>query len=358
MSTFTSLKDRKLGISSKNPMNAMDICEDEKVATDVIVTYYKENYYKEDTVNSLENLKIDFNFDGNIWINVEGITDIDLINKIGALFEIDALSLEDILNPEQRVKIDNRVDYIKIILKMLFFEPLTKEINYQQVSFILKKNILITFQETSFDIFSSIRNRIENYNKDFEINDVNYLTYMLIDEVVDNCLLILDEVEDDIDEMETNIIDNPEKDVLEHILSLKKNIIILKRFISPLRELISKLQARSMLKYFPEDMKFYLGDLYDHSIIAFDTIDTLNNRVTELIQLYHSTISNTMNEVMKILAIISTIFMPLSFISGLYGMNFINMPEIRWKYGYFFALFLMGSMVACMLVYFKKKKWF
>ena len=145
---------------------------------------------------------------------------------------------------------------------------------------------------------------------------------------------------------------------LENILALKQNIAILKKFISPIRELISKLQARSMLNYFHKDMKYYLGDLNDHGIIVFDTIDMLNNRATELIQLYHSMISNTMNEVMKILAIISTIFMPLSFIVGLYGMNFEYMPELRWHYGYFITLGLMAGLVILMIIYFKKKKWF
>lgn len=357
MSTFTSLKNRKSNFTLKKNTRVHNE-EEEKSPIDVTVVYYKENFYEEHIFNSEKDLKIDMNFDGNIWINIDGITDVNLIKKIGDLFQIDELTLDDIINPEQRVKIDNRIDYIHIILKMLFFEPLTKEINFQQLSFILKKNFLITFQETSLDIFDPIMNKLKNQKGNFELDDVNYLAYMLIDTIVDNYLLILDEVEIDVNEMETNIIDNPEKDALEQILSLKKNIIILKRFISPMRELISKFQTRSMLKYFPEDMKFYLNDLYDHSIIAFDMVATLNNRVTELIHLYHSTISNTMNEVMKILAIISTIFMPLSFISGLYGMNFINMPELHWKYGYFFALFLMGTMVCCMLVYFKKKKWF
>ena len=134
--------------------------------------------------------------------------------------------------------------------------------------------------------------------------------------------------------------------------------MVLKRFISPVRELISRLQTRSMLNYFHEDMKYYLRDLNDHGIIVFETVDMLNNRTTELIQLYNSMISNTMNEVMKILAIISTIFMPLSFIVGLYGMNFEYMPELKWHYGYFITLAAMAGLVIGMLLYFKKKKWF
>ena len=154
------------------------------------------------------------------------------------------------------------------------------------------------------------------------------------------------------------VLNELEKNNIENILALKQNIAVLKKFISPVRELISKLQTRSMLNYFHEDMKYYLGDLNDHGIIVFDTVDMLNNRATELIQLYHSMISNTMNEIMKILAIISTIFMPLSFIVGLYGMNFEYMPELKWHYGYYITLGLMASLVILMIFYFKKKKWF
>jgi len=214
------------------------------------------------------------------------------------MFDIDTLSMEDIANPEQRVKIDDRDTYILIILKMLQMEILTKDVQYEQLSLVIKN------------------------------------------------------------EIESQLIESADRDDLENILALKQNIAVLKKFISPVRELISKLQTRSMLNYFHEDMKYYLGDLNDHGIIVFDTVDMLNNRATELLQLYHSMISNTMNEIMKILAIISTIFMPLSFIVGLYGMNFEYMPELKWHYGYYITLGLMASLVILMIFYFKKKKWF
>ncbi len=200
--------------------------------------------------------------------------------------------------------------------------------------------------------------RLEIASARLHTQDVSYLAYILIDIIVDNYLLILDEVENEIDEIESQLIESADRDDLENILALKQNIAVLKKFISPVRELISKLQTRSMLNYFHEDMKYYLGDLNDHGIIVFDTVDMLNNRATELIQLYHSMISNTMNEIMKILAIISTIFMPLSFIVGLYGMNFEYMPELKWHYGYYITLGLMASLVILMIFYFKKKKWF
>ena len=222
----------------------------------------------------------------------------------------------------------------------------------------IKDNILITFQETPYDMFESIRSRVENPNTKLASKDISYLAYILIDTIVDNYLLVLDEVETEIDDIENKLVESADRGDLENILSLKQNIAVLKKFISPVRELISKLQTRSMLNYFHEDMKYYLSDLNDHGIIVFDTVDMLNNRATELIQLYHSMISNTMNEIMKILAIISTIFMPLSFIVGLYGMNFEYMPELKWHYGYFISIGLMVGLVILMIIYFKKKKWF
>lgn len=353
MANMSSLKNRKLGLP---PGSIVYTGEDAKRNINITVIYYNNKFYEKKDFDET-NFEFDLNFKGNIWINIDGITNTDLIKKIGDIFNIDALSLEDIVNPEQRVKIDDRDSYIHIILKMLTLDSITKDVDYEQVSMILKNNVLLTFQETPFDVFESIRKRIENFNTRFNDNDVSYLSYAIIDTIVDNYLLILDEVEDEIDEIETKIINFPDKEDLENILSLKQNISILKRFISPIRELVSKLQTRSLLNYFPEDMKYYLSDLNDHSIIVFDIVDMLNSRVTELIQLYHSTISNTMNEVMKILAIISTIFMPLSFICGLYGMNFIYMPELKWRFGYFFALFLMLALAISMIIYFKKKKW-
>ena len=289
----------------------------------ITVIYYSKDFHKRETFSSTDKIDIDLKFKGNIWINIDGINDVNLIKDIGKMFDIDTLSMEDIANPEQRVKIDDRDTYILIILKMLQMEILTKDVQYEQLSLVIKKNILITFQETPYDPFEIIRTRLEIAGARLRSQDVS-----------------------------------ADRDDLENILALKQNIAVLKKFISPVRELISKLQTRSMLNYFHEDMKYYLGDLNDHGIIVFDTVDMLNNRATELIQLYHSMISNTMNEIMKILAIISTIFMPLSFIVGLYGMNFEYMPELKWHYGYYITLGLMASLVILMIFYFKKKKWF
>lgn len=347
--------NRKLGLL---PGSVIYTGENPNYNITTTIIYYSKTQYKKATFTSEDKIEIDLNFDGNIWINVDGINDVNLVKEIGKLFDIDSLSLEDLVNPEQRVKIDDRDSYIHIILKMLQIELLTKEIQYEQLSLIMKDNVLISFQETPYDMFDSIRSRLENPYTRVASKDISYLAYTLIDIIVDNYLLVLDEIENEVDMIENQLIESADREDLENILALKQNIMVLKRFISPVRELISRLQTRSMLNYFHEDMKYYLRDLNDHGIIVFETVDMLNNRTTELIQLYNSIISNTMNEVMKILAIISTIFMPLSFIVGLYGMNFEYMPELKWHYGYFITLAAMAGLVIGMLLYFKKKKWF
>ena len=350
-----SNSNRKLGLM---PGSVVYTGENPNYNITITVIYYSKDFHKRETFSSTDKIDIDLRFKGNIWINIDGINDVNLIKDIGKMFDIDTLSMEDIANPEQRVKIDDRDTYILIILKMLQMEILTKDVQYEQLSLVIKKNILITFQETPYDPFEIIRTRLEIAGARLRSQDVSYLAYILIDIIVDNYLLILDEVENEIDEIESQFIESADRDDLENILALQQNIAVLKKFISPVRELSSKLQTRRMLNYFHEDMKYYLGDLNDHGIIVFDTVDMLNNRATELLQLYHSMISNTMNEIMKILAIISTIFMPLSFIVGLYGMNFEYMPELKWHYGYYITLGLMASLVILMIFYFKKKKWF
>lgn len=320
------------------------------------VIYYNENESKCESFKSINEININKNYNGNIWINISGINNVDIINYIGNMFNINSLSLEDIANTNQRVKIDIWDDYLHIILKMLEIDSEENEVNYEQLSIILKDNFLITFQEIPKDFFDSIRNKVLN-SGNLKNLEVGYLAYLLIDKIVDNYLLIVDKIEDVVDDVEFRIMNNIEHENLQDILDLKQNMNILKKFISPVREIISRLQSTSLDKYFSSDLKYYLSDLKDHSIICFENIDILNNRSSELIQLYHSITSNNMNSVMKILAIISTIFMPITFICGLYGMNFVYMPELQYKYGYFITLIVMIILVVFMLIIFKKKKW-
>ena len=213
-----SNSNRKLGLM---PGSIVYTGENPNYNITITVIYYSKDFHKRETFSSTEKIDIDLKFKGNIWINIDGINDVNLIRDTGEIFDIDALSLEDIVNPEQRVKIDDRDRYILIILKMLQLEVLTKDVQYEQLSIIIKKNILITFQETPYDPFEIIRARLETPGARLRSQDVSYLAYILIDVIVDNYLLILDEVENEIDEIENQLIESADKDDLENILALK-----------------------------------------------------------------------------------------------------------------------------------------
>lgn len=315
-------------------------------------------YNKEELITKVfEDSSIDINkeFKGNIWINVDSVKDIEIINKIANLYNIDALIVEDIMNINQRVKLDILEGYIYLVLKMINYDKNSDLITHEQISFIQKDNVLITFQETNVDVFNSIRDNLIKLSN----NHIGYLTYRIIDKIVDNYIYAIDELEDIIDELELDILENDlDNNDLIDVLDAKQDAKTIKKFISPIREIVLKIQSVELKEYFPESLKYYISDLKDHAIICHENIELINSRSSELIQLYHTITSNNMNVVMKTLAIISTIFMPLSFICGLYGMNFVNMPELRTKYGYFVVLAFMAILVAVMIYIFKKKKWF
>lgn len=312
-------------------------------------------------VKEKKDKNIDFNLiksNGKFnWININGIHDTELINNIGKIFEIDNLVLEDITNINQRVKTEDWGNYLFIVLKMIRFDEKTDEIKYEQISLILGKNYLLTFQEEPGDIFDSVRKRLDIPTSKILQKGMGYLGYALIDVIVDNYFIVLDFMEEKIDDLEYEILNSFSDEQAAKILKLKGELSILKKGIYPIREISAKLQGAEIILYFGKSNKMYLSDLHDHGIVVCDIIENMLSRTSELFQLYYSTQSNDMNNVMKVLAIISTIFMPLSFLAGVYGMNFSYMPELSWKYGYFIILGIMLLLAIIMVIIFKKKKW-
>lgn len=292
-----------------------------------------------------------------VWLNVNGIHNVELINNIGNILNINSLVLEDLTNINQRVKIEVWEDYLFIVLKMTGINSITKDIEYEQVSFILGKNYLITFQEKAGDVFDTVRKRIEIPNSKIFQRGIGYLTYALIDVIADNYFVVLDKLEEKTDRLERKILNEFSDKLVEKILKLKGELAVLKKGIYPIREISAKFQSQDVISYFGKNNKMYLLDLHDHGITICDIIENMTSRTSELFQLYYSILSNDMNNVMKVLAIISTIFMPLSFLAGLYGMNFKYMPELEWNYGYFIILGIMAVLVITMIIIFKKKKW-
>ena len=290
------------------------------------------------------------------WINVDGIHDPKIIEKIGKRFRLHPLLLEDVMDSGQRPKIDDYGDYIFLILKMLYYDEDTERMRIEQVSLILGPNYVISFQEREGDVFDPIRERIRKGKGRIRKARTDYLAYSLLDAIVDNYFTVLESLGEDIETMQEEVVANPSPKTLRSIQKLKRHLIMLRRSIWPIREVAESLE-RAESPLIKKTTAIYLRDVYDHTMQVIDSIETFREMLSAMFDMYISGISNRLNEIMKVLTIIGTIFIPLTFITGLYGMNFRFMPEINWRYGYFFSLSVMGIVALLMIGYFHKKKW-
>lgn len=291
------------------------------------------------------------------WINVEGIHQPDVISALGEHFGLHPLLMEDIMSTEQRPKMDDYGDYIFIVLQMLSYDKKKKAIIAEQVSLVLGDNFVISFQEgIDGDVFDPVRQRIRNSKGRIRKSKGDYLAYMLLDAIVDNYFVILERVGDSIERLEDRIVKEPSQEVSRQIHNLKRELIYLRKATWPVREVISGLE-RGESKLVHKNTKVYLKDIYDHTVQVIDTIETFRDISSGILDIYFSGISNKLNEVMKVLTIIGTIFIPLTFITGIYGMNFSYLPELNWRYGYFLALGAMAVVALLMLWFFKRKQW-
>nr|WP_319375072.1 magnesium/cobalt transporter CorA [uncultured Methanoregula sp.] len=289
------------------------------------------------------------------WINVDGLGNPKLIEDLGRCFTIHPLILEDIFNTGQRPKLEDLDQYIYLSLKMLSFIEESKVIKIEHISLVIGHNFLISFQEDIGDIFDPVRERIRKEGKIRKLGP-DYLAYALIDTIVDNYFVVMEKLEEQVEDLEEELVADPTRESLQKINRLKKDMIFLRKSVWPLRELINNLE-RSESKLIQETTNIYLRDVYDHTIQVIDTLETFRDIISGMIDIYLSGLSYKMNEIMKVLTLIATIFIPLTFVVGLYGMNFKNMPEIEWEYGYYSVLAVMVVMVAGMLTYYRKKKW-
>ena len=290
------------------------------------------------------------------WINVDGIFETDLIEKIGTHFGVHPLVLEDIANTAQRPKMEDLGGYIFVVFKMLRLDPASGDIVSEQVSLILGPGFVISFQEAEGDVFDHIRERIRSSKGRIRKLKADYLAYTLIDAVVDNYFTILEQFGERMEQVEGDLMTHPGPETLQEIHSLKREMIRLRRSIWPLREALSQF-GRSESDLIMESTVVYLRDVYDHTIQVIDTIESLRDMVSGMLDTYLSSISNRMNEVMKVLTIIATIFIPITFIAGVYGMNFAFMPELGWRGAYFVVLGVMAGVGLAMVLYFKRKRW-
>ena len=330
----------------------------EKKVEKVIITVfnYDSEQYEEKELKSIEECFPYKDRPNVTWINIEGIHQAEIMEKIANHFGIHSLVMEDILNTGQRPKMDDMDDYVYVVLKMLNYNEDDDEIDAEQISIILGQNFVISFQEKEKDVFEPIRERIRKNKGRIRKKGADYLAYALLDSVVDNYFTILEKIGERIEFLEEELVENPSTKTLQEIHGLKREMIFLRKSIWPVREVISGLE-RGESSLIKETTVIYLRDVYDHTIQVIDTVETFRDMLSGILDVYLSSISNKMNEVMKVLTIIATIFIPLTFLAGVYGMNFRYMPELEWRWGYFTALFLMAVVGIGMVIYVRKKKW-
>ncbi|MCE9539330.1 MAG: magnesium/cobalt transporter CorA [Bacteroidetes bacterium] len=288
------------------------------------------------------------------WINVDGIHKVELIEAIGKHYNIHPLTLEDIVNTNQRSKFEDYDSYVVSIMKMIYYDG---EIRSEQLSVILMEGLVISFQEIDGgDAFDLIRNRIRQGKGRIRKVGADYLAYALLDAVVDCYFTILEKFGDRIELLEEELMEEPTKETLKQLHHMKREMIFLRKAVWPMRELINNLE-RSETELIKPSTDIYLRDLHDHAVRVIDTVETFRDLLSGMMDIYLSSVSNRMNEVMKVLTIITTIFVPVTFIVGVYGMNFDFMPELHSKWGYPLTWFVIIITIGSLLIYFRRKKW-
>jgi magnesium transporter len=353
--------DNGAKISDLLPSGAQLASETATERPKITVIDYDEGHYHEAEVTAVEEC---YAFKGKptvTWINIDGLHQANILEKLGSCYGIHPLVLEDILT-DQRPKIEDYDDYIFIVLKMLYYDESGDEelgdskIDFDQVSIILGKNFIISFKEKEVDVFNPIRDRLRTAKGRIRKYGADYLAYSMIDAIVDHYFVIMERLGDSFEDLEDEIVASPEPGILPTIYNLKSDMLFLRKSVWPLREAISKMQ-RTDSPLVSELTKIYLRDVYDHTIQVIENIETFRDMSASMLEIYLSGLSNKLNEVIKLLTIISTIFIPLTFLAGVYGMNFRYMPELESRWGYPSILILMFLVVAIMLIYFKRKRW-
>ncbi len=319
-----------------------------------LISYNRDLHDRFDGVSADELLK-KLQPDRVNWINVDGLANPEILEKLQVHFGLHSLLVEDVLN-DQRPKSEEFDNYLFFTLKMLYRID-DSCIDYEQISFVLGPNFLLSFQEKEGDLFDGFRERIRLDQGKVRKKHSDYLLYRLIDIIVDNYYNVLDRIGDLIEETEDSAYENPSYKTFQEIQSLKKELIFLRKALYPLREALSKI-IKGESEFIREDTLPYFSDVYDHVAHLIDSLDTYKDLNSSLLDIHINAMNTRMNEVMKVLTVISTIFMPLTFIVGVYGMNFKYLPELSWKWGYFAVWGVMLAIVVGMLAFFRRKKWF
>ena len=327
---------------------------EDKVKIEVLE--FDELTTNETIFSSVNEMKAFLEHPGIKWFQVTGVHNSDILNEIGNLFKIISLDLEDIANTTQRPRIEEREDYIFMVFKVIQLDAESREVNIEQVSIILGSNYVITFHETTPEIFESLQTRILSGLGRVRKMKSDYLIFAVSDIIIDQYFTLIESIGEMIEETEEELIASPDQSSQEAIYKLKRRLGYVKKSIWPAREVLNQLQ-HSDHELIEEGTKIYFRNIYDHTIQIIETLESLRDLTSGMMDLYLSTVSYKMNEIMKVLTIFSTIFIPLTFFAGVYGMNFKYLPELEWRSGYFIFWGIMITITIVMLFYFRRKKW-
>jgi magnesium transporter len=346
---------RRVGLP---PGSLVHIGEKRTEKVKITVMRYGNDHFEEKVVNSIEECFPIKGAPGVTWVNIDGLHQVDIVEKTGVHLGIHPLTMEDILNTGERTKIEETDAYIFVIMKMLYHAKTENEVIIaEQISLILGPNYVVTFQETVGDVFDPIRERLRNAKGRIRKTGSDYLAFALIDAIVDNYFVILESIGERMEVLEEAVVEVPSRETLSSVHRLRRELLFLRKVIWPLREVINCLE-RSESDLVKETTQVYLRDVYDHAIQVIENVETYRDMFSSMLEVYVTSISNRMNEIMKVLTIIATIFIPLTFVTGVFGMNFrFHIPPLDWDLGWLVVMLMNLGVALTMLGFFKKKKW-
>lgn len=347
------------GTSKKTGLHpgALVYVGDQKIDTPVIeLVRYNENEFEEKRLQSIEEFISNRDENKITWLNIDGLHDVGVIETIGNQFNIHPLVLEDILNTEKRPLIEDYGDYIYMVAKMLSYDDKENMVKAEQVSIVLGGNYVVTFQESVGDVFNPIRERLRQGKGRIRKDGPDYLAYALVDCIVDNYFIILEKFSESMEDLEEDLMNHSDENILGKIYRTKREMVLLRKSVWPLREVVIGLE-RFESTLINKSTIIYIKDLYDHTFQVIDTVETLSEMLSGILEIYLFSLSNKMNQIMKVLTIVASIFIPLTLITGIYGMNFENMPELHSRFGYPIVLGFMLVVVIFMIFLFKRKRW-
>lgn len=353
MSKSLSTVSEKTGLPPGSLVHVGEVLETE---TRISVINYSKESIEEHTVHSIGEILRYKDSDTVTWVNVEGLVNTAFIESIGQQFNIHSLVLEDILNTHQRTKFEEYDDYLFLVFKGMYVSEDRTLVNYEQISILIFDKYIFTFKEKRDRIFHALKTRLKSSKGRVRAQGADYLAYAILDSIVDLYFALQDFVDEKIECIEDELISGPRSETLSEIMHTRRELLMIRKSSSPLRELLGDL-LRSGSPLIKHGTLIYYRDVYDHVLRLIESIETNRDMMTGLLDIYHSSVSNKMNEIMKVLTVFASIFIPLTFITGIYGMNFKFMPELEWKWSYPILWTVFIAIPAILLTYFKKKKW-